>query len=78
MAASADKLMINLTSSQSDFFDACEFGDIERVMEMIHEPGGMDPNKPEPEKGETPLHWAARYSKLCSNSCGGLYYFYAN
>lgn len=43
---------------QTELFDACEFGDLESVCEMMS--SGADPNKPDSEKGETALHWAAR------------------
>ena len=59
MATAACKLMVNLSDHQTEIFDACEFGDLESVIDMIHK-RGIDPNDRHPENGETPLHWASR------------------
>ena len=52
----------NLTAEQTELFDACEFGDLESACDMLAK--GVDPMKMHPERGETPLHWAARYVGL--------------
>ena len=44
MATAACKLMVNLSYHQTEIFDACEFGDLESVIE-IHKKG-IDPNNP--------------------------------
>lgn len=48
----------NLTGWQTELFDCCEFGDLEGVCNMLA--NGVDPKMVHPERGETPLHWAAR------------------
>ena len=47
------------TSYETELLDACEFGDVETVSDMIAK---ADPKKRYTEKGETALHWAARYA----------------
>ena len=44
---------------ETELLDACEFGDVESVRDMIA--NGADPKKQYFDKGETALHWAARY-----------------
>jgi ankyrin repeat protein len=48
-----------MVSYETELLDACEFGDVESVSNMIA--NGADPKKQYSEKGETALHWAARY-----------------
>ena len=49
-----------MVSYETELLDACEFGDVESVSDMIA--NGADPKKRYSEKGETALHWAARYA----------------
>lgn len=48
-----------MVSYETELLDACEFGDVESVSNMIA--NGADPKKQYLDKGETALHWAARY-----------------
>ena len=46
-------------SYETELLDACEFGDLESVCDMLA--NGANPKKQYLDKGETALHWAARY-----------------
>ena len=50
----------SMVSYETELLDACEFGDVESVSNMIA--NGADPKKKYSDRGETALHWAARYA----------------